>query len=309
MSSARLVAGIDVGGTRIKMGIVDLEAGKVLSSDTWDTEKSSEEAFFNGISTALERMLERLGIRREDLAGAGISIGSYVYADGSIDGMTSFVPFLIQGFPMKTKMEEALGIPARVDNDARVIALAEARYGVGRGYRKTLTITLGTGVGIGLCVDGKPVGKDSFLHLAGHVKVRTGGEYPCLDREPCYCGIPGCFESTCSGASLEKYGKHELGSEVSNPELFRRAATGDEKAQKVVRWYLDMLSAALNQYIYLYCPDAIVIGGGVAKGLEPWADDLNRLIVAQVYTDQRTRILFTRLMEDGGILGGASLIP
>ena len=139
------------------------------------------------------------------------------------------------------------------------------------------------------------------------MKVRTGGEYPCLDAEPCYCGMQGCFESTCSGTSLQVFVHDRLGADVSNRELFERAAAGDPAAAEIVEWYLDMLARALNQYVYLYCPDVIVIGGGVAKGLGRYSDKLNALLVAEVYEGQRTVIKVTDLKEDSGILGAASL--
>jgi predicted NBD/HSP70 family sugar kinase len=195
----------------------------------------------------------------------------------------------------------------RVDNDARLICLAEARDGAGKGFSRVLTLTLGTGVGVGLCEDGRPFGGEPFIHLAGHIKVRTGGEYACLDADPCYCGMQGCLESTCSGTSLQAYVHDRLGDDVSNKEMFERAAAGDTEAQAIVDWYIDMLARALNQYVYLYCPDVIVIGGGVAKGLGRYSGKLDALLTAEVYEGQRTVIKVTDLKEDSGILGAASL--
>ena len=303
MSGRDLVAGIDIGGTNVKAGIVDLTTHEVLASCDFPTEHDSEQAFLDGLARAVEELSAQAGTPR----AAGISIGSYVFADGSIDGMSSFVPFLTHGYPLAEKLADALGLPVRVDNDARLICLAEARDGAGRGFSRVLTLTLGTGVGVGLCEDGHPFGGEPFIHLAGHVKVRTGGEYPCLDSDPCYCGMQGCFESTCSGTSLQKYVHDQLGEDVTNAQAFERAAGGDERAAAVVDWYLDMLARALNQYVYLYCPDVIVMGGGVAKGLKAYEDKLNEMLVAEVYEGQRTVVRITDLKEDSGILGAASL--
>ena len=303
MSAHDLVVGIDIGGTNVKAGIVDLVTNKVLASCGFPTIRDREEAFLKSLSDAVAELSAQVGAPR----AAGVSIGSYVFSDGSIDGMSSFVPFLVHGYPLAARVEEAIGLPVRVDNDARLICLAEARDGAGRGYSRVLTLTLGTGIGVGLCEDGRPFGREPFIHLAGHVKVRTGGEYPCLDVEPCYCGMQGCFESTCSGTSLQAYVHDCLGSAVSNAEAFERAERGDPKAQAVVAWYLGMLASALNQYVYLYCPDIIVIGGGVAKGLARFERELNRMVVAEVYEGQRTMVRITSLKEDSGILGAASL--
>lgn len=303
MSAHDLVVGIDIGGTNVKAGIVDLVTNEVLASCGFPTIRDREEAFLKSLSDAVAELSAQVGAPR----AAGVSIGSYVFSDGSIDGMSSFVPFLVHGYPLAARVEEAIGLPVRVDNDARLICLAEARDGAGRGYSRVLTLTLGTGIGVGLCEDGRPFGREPFIHLAGHVKVRTGGEYPCLDAEPCYCGMQGCFESTCSGTSLQAYVHDCLGSDVSNAEAFERAERGDPNAQAVVAWYLGMLASALNQYVYLYCPDIIVIGGGVAKGLARFERELNRMVVAEVYEGQRTMVRITSLKEDSGILGAASL--
>ena len=303
MSGRDLVAGIDIGGTNVKAGIVDLATNEVLASCDFPTIRDSEQAFLESLAAAVAQLSAQVGCPR----AAGISIGSYVFSDGSIDGMSSFVPFLTHGYPLAERIGGALGLPVRVDNDARLICLAEARDGAGQGFSRVLTLTLGTGIGVGLCEDGRPFGGEPFIHLAGHVKVRTGGEYPCLDTEPCYCGMEGCFESTCSGTSLQVYVHDRLGADVSNKEMFERAAEGDPAAAEIADWFLDMLARALNQYVYLYCPDVIVIGGGVAKGLERYESDLNDRLVAEVYEGQRTVVRITDLKEDSGILGAASL--
>ena len=303
MSGRDLVAGIDIGGTNVKAGIVDLATNHVLASCDFPTPHDTEEAFLGSLAGAVSELSRTAGAPW----AVGISIGSYVFGDGSIDGMSSFVPFLNHGYPLAERIAGALGLPVRVDNDARLICLAEARDGAGQGFSRVLTLTLGTGVGVGLCEDGHPFGGEPFIHLAGHVKVRTGDEYPCLDSDPCYCGMQGCFESTCSGTSLQKYVHDQLGEDVSNAQVFERAGCGDKRAAAVVDWYLDMLARALNQYVYLYCPDVIVMGGGVAKGLKAYEKRLNEMLVAEVFEGQRTVIRVTDLKEESGILGAASL--
>lgn len=304
---SRLVAGIDIGGTRVKLGIVELETGHVSRIIVFNTCKDSEEAFLQSISNALDQCQKEQGLKKENLLGIGVSIGSYVFADGSIDGMSSFVPFMVEGYPLGQSMEEALGLPVRADNDARLIGLAESRYGAGKGYGRTLAITLGTGIGVGICVDGKPLGDEAFSHLAGHVKVRAGDNIPCLDKEPCYCGLKGCFESTCSGTSLEKYLHDVWNDDMTNQKFFELAKKGDKEALGHLEWYLGRLADALNQYVYFYCPDIIILGGGVSKGLIPWKDEIARRIVAKVHYRQKIILSISSLMEDSGVLGAASI--
>lgn len=304
---SRLVAGIDIGGTRVKLGIADLETGTVSNTIIFNTCKDSEEAFLQSVSKAVDQCLKEQGLKKATLLGLGVSIGSYVFADGSIDGMSSFVPFMVEGYPLGKRMEETLQLPTRVDNDAKLIGLAESLYGAGKNYRRTLTITLGTGVGVGICADGKPLGDEAFFHLAGHVKVRVGDDIPCLDKEPCYCGLKGCFESTCSGTSLEKYLCEVWDRDMTNQKFFQLAKKGDKEALHHLEWYLGYLMDALNQYVYFYCPDIIILGGGISKGLMPWKDEIERRIVAKVHHRQKIIVGISSLMEDSGVLGAASL--
>lgn len=301
------VAGIDIGGTRTKMGIVDLETGEILSLKVFDTCRASETYFYKAMEESLEACLKTADLSKAEVFGAGVSIGSYVFQDGVIDGMSCFVPFMTEGYPLIPNMEKALKLPVRADNDVRLIGLAETLYGEGKGYKRTLTITLGSGVGIGVCVDGKPLGDEAFCHLAGHIKVRRGDEEPALDDIPCYCGIKGCLESTCSGTSLGNYIRSVYGPEMTNEKFFALAGQGEEKALNILKWFLDCLGEALNQYIYIYCPDVIILGGGIAKGLLPWQEELKSRMTAKVNFRQKTELKISSLMENSGILGAASL--
>lgn len=299
-------AGIDIGGTRTKIGIVERQTGTVSSMSVIDSGKDEAE-FLTLVNRTLEERLKEKGLNKKDLEGAGISIGSYVFPDGSIDGMSCFLPYMKEGYPLGRKLEKVLEMPVRADNDVRLIGLAESLYGAGRGYDRVLTITLGSGVGVSMCTGGSPMDHGAFCHLAGHVKVRAGSRIPALDASPCYCGITGCLESTCSGLSLEKYIRSVFGEGITNREFFDRARKGEERAFRILEWYLDCLSEGLNQYIYFYCPDVIVLGGGLSHGLKPLRDDIQKRVKAKVHFRQHTEIAFSSLMEAGGVIGAAAL--
>lgn len=302
----RVVCGIDVGGTRTKVGLVDASRpGRVMALDVFPTERESEGAFYRGIAESVCRLVAQTGTRP---VGAGVSIGSYVFSDGTIDGLSSMVPFLTHGHPLGQQMSVTLGLPVRVDNDARLICMAEALAGEGRGFGRVLTLTLGTGIGFGLVEDGQLVEDEPRGHLAGHVCVRERDDDPWIDESPCYCGLEGCLEQTCSGTALERVVHRVLGPAVTNKDLFQRSVAGDPVARRVVDRFLGYLLRALNQYVYLYCPDVIVLGGGVARGLESYVDRLQRGIVAEVYQGQHTELRVTRLREESGVIGAAGLV-
>lgn len=93
------IAGIDTGGTRVKLGVIERQ-GRVLASDVCPTEKHSEQAFLDQTAARLDSVFKAAGLCRDDLAGAGVSIGSFVFAPGGeMDGMSEFVPFFVCGSP------------------------------------------------------------------------------------------------------------------------------------------------------------------------------------------------------------------
>jgi len=303
----KVAVGLDIGGTRIKMGITELNWGRVLASRVFPTERVDEATFYRSIRDSLKVLLDETALERSALEGVGVSIGSYVYADGTLDGMSCFVKFMTCGYPLRQRLEATLGLPVAMDNDARLIGQAEALYGAGRGFDRVLTLTLGSGIGVGLCVGGQPVGNEARQHLAGHLRVRGSDEPLCPDEPPCYCGIDGCFESSCSGTALERYAHYVLSPDIDNRTLFELAASGNPGALACRARYLTLLSRALNQYIYLYCPDVIVLGGGVSASLGPLLGTIQNSIRAKVNQRQQTVIRLAELQKDGGIIGSTAL--
>jgi predicted NBD/HSP70 family sugar kinase len=302
----RFILGLDVGGTRCKIGLVDISAGAIKRSDVFPTDKYDVKSFF---STIYEKCCQINKSSENSAEGMGIGVLTYVFADGKLDSTWGYVPFL-DYLHLAHRMKELTGLPCRICNDAEAVARAEAIYGAGCDYSRVLTLTLGTGIGVGFMVDGKSQNNGAAIHLAGHIKVRNGGEHSgCLDNPPCYCAVSGCFESSCSGTSLTRLIKYQFGNDNApdNKTIFEMAKSGDPKALYCVDWFLDVLVCALNQYIYIFCPDVIVLGGGLSNFLKPWIKRINSGLQAHVYSTQHTKVLLARLKEKGGILGAAAL--
>lgn len=300
----RAVLGLDIGGTRCKMGLVYPARGRVEGLRVFPTETRDESLFFG----RLRREFDELA-RLDAPVAAGVGICTYVFEGGVIDTTWGSVPILDHA-PLAERLAGLFGVPCGACNDADAIARAEAIYGAGRGFARVLTLTLGTGIGVGFTVGGLPQNKDAAIHLAGHVRVRAGGEMGgCLDEQRCYCAVEGCLESTCSGAALGRMAAHLLGEPIENPALFARARAGDAPAEACVRAYLDFLACGLNQYAYLFCPDCVVLGGGVANGLAPWLSYLQHRLTAQVHTNHRPKLALAALREEGGVLGAALASP
>lgn len=267
------VIGMDIGGTRTKIGLVDARAGKVCHKEVFLTEKKNEKIFLEQNLAMIRRMTEKIP-SGEEVRGIGIAASGFVHTDdGRMDrSCGSFLEFF-SGYPLKRKIEESAGLPCSVGNDAQLICYGECLYGAGRNYRNVLMLTLGTGVGVGLIRDGRRPDQPAYIHRAGHIKVRddTG--------EACYCGIRGCLEKTCCAEGLRRLG---------------------------IDRYIEYLAKGLNQYVYLYAPDLIILGGGASSALSGHLPEIRGRIDASVCDDYKVDIVIGQLQEEGGILGAAA---
>lgn len=302
------VLGIDIGGTRTKLGLVDTEGLQVLDAQIFPTEKYERELFFQGIQQAFHEICIKNHVAKEDVVGIGAGIGSYIFQEGgTVDGTWGYIPCL-DHVALGDELQGRLGKSCIVDNDLRAIALAEGIAGAGAGSRRVLNVTLGTGVGVCLTVDGAFLEQEAFTHLAGHIKVRGRDEWvEALDREGCYCSVFGCMENTCSATSLEKMAGHMVRPGIGNKELFALAGEGDKRAGECLAFFFDCLLRGLNQMVYIFSPDKIVLGGGITKAFRPYLGKLQQGVTARVNSRQEPELAISDLEENSGILGAALL--
>lgn len=300
--------GIDIGGTRTKVGLVKKDSLEVCESRVFPTEKWDKELFFSNIHNAILDICKTVGVSKGDIIGAGIGIGSYIFRDGgTVDSTWGYIPCL-DGVALEEEINKRFGFSCTVDNDLRAIALAESRIGNGKDKSRVLSLTLGTGVGVCLTEDGKFVEHEAVTHLAGHIKVRGKDEWiDALDKEGCYCSVFGCMENTCSATSLKKMAGEMVKPSIENRELFRLAVKGDQKASECLDFYFDCLIRGLNQMVYIFSPDVIVLGGGITKAFAPYCKRIQEGITAQVNSKQKTIIRISELEESSGIIGAALL--
>ena len=302
-----LIIGADVGGTRTKLGIVEKDTGRILDMAVAPTGGEDTEEFLNSFTQQIKNLLNHSHLTLSEVAGLGISIGSYIFNDaGIVDTMGGFIN-IPDMYPLKEVLEKRLEIPCKVENDARLICLAESLFGAGKNYSRVLTLTLGTGIGVGFTVNGQFTDVDACNHLSGHVKVRARGEIPELDNFPCYCAVDGCFESTCSGTALQNLAECRLKKHVSNEELFMTPKGLNIAVDEIIQTYIHYLTVGLNQLVYCYAPDVIILSGGVAAGLERYLDDIRKKTTASIHSRYRCDIVVSELKESAGILGAAGL--
>jgi len=309
-----LVVGVDVGGTKVAAGLVD--ANGEITSQTRVPMVSTASAD-EGLSAVLQAIAEVLPNGEGQVSGIGIC------APGPLDPTTGVIlnPPNVpcwRDFPLAEAVQKVYRVPVHVDNDANAAALAEARWGAGRGYQSVFYATVGTGIGTGIIFDGHIFhGRTGAAGEGGHVSIDYRGPL-------CKCGKPGCIEVFASGTAIGKRARQQIadGGKSSMPylaggsldavtgEIVGKAfASGDPLATEILTETAEMVALWLGNIIDLLDPHVIVIGGGAAALIQPFFDRIRRRI-PQLTVNPRANevpIVASRYGADSGIAGGAAL--
>ena len=307
-------AGIDLGGTFIKIGIID-EEGNILVKDKIPTGKERPYGeIAKDMADCVLDLVRRANIAREDLKAAGIG------SPGTIDSKNGVIVYANniswKKVPLASEVGRYLGVPVTVTNDANASALGESFTGAAKQYASSILVTLGTGVGGGIVIDGKLFeGNRSAGAEIGHMVIRMGGE-------KCTCGRKGCFETYASATALIRQTKRAM---LKNPDSalwsicpniddvdgktsFDGMRAGDKTAEKVVKNYITYLAEGIVNLINIFRPDAIVLGGGVCAEGDNLLVPLKRKIGRMIYGDPKyapVRIVVAQLGNDAGLVGAA----
>ena len=273
---------IDIGGTKFSIAAFEGEAILERISRSTDRDGGREWMLAQIESIAHEWMDSRTFARTGIGFGGPVDFASQTIALSTHVGGWS-------DYPLTRYLEDALGIPAIMDNDANVGALGEAIYGAGKGLRPLFYMTLSTGIGGGIVIQRKLWrGADSYAGEIGHLTIRPGGP-------DCLCGARGCFERMCCGLWLEKdFGKPAA-------QLLQDPA--------FVSDYVVNLALGLKACIMLLNPARIVIGGGLSKAGDalfgPLRMELGRQITA--WSAARIDVVPAELGDDSVLYGALVL--
>jgi glucokinase len=317
-----LVIGIDIGGTKVAAGLVD-STGEILAQTRTPMVPSSEAAAGLGaVTAAIESVWAKSAVNAKN---HGLIRGIGICSPGPLDPKAGVVinpPNLPcwRNFPLSAEVAKIYRIPVKVDNDANAAALAEARWGAGRGYHSVFYATIGTGIGTGIVFDGRIYhGRTGAAGEGGHVSIDYHGPQ-------CQCGKMGCIEALAAGPAIAKRARAKLAetaglrsvmlelaqgnSELVTSEMVGQAsAAGDPFANEVLSQTVELLTVWLGNMVDLLDPDVMIIGGGVAAMVSPFFDEIkNRLPTWSVNSRvQEVPLLMARYGADAGIAGGAAL--
>ncbi len=310
--------GIDLGGMSIKAGVCD-DNGNILHKDTCVTVRNEDgDRIINDMADLCLRVIAEAGLTVDDIQYAGVaSPGSADSQKGTII-YASTLPFL--NYPICAKLSEKTGIKkVYVENDANAAAKGEATYGAAKGYKDSLFVTIGTGVGGGIIIDGKIYTGFNFSGAElGHMVIVKDGD-------ACSCGRRGCMECYASATGLIKLTKEKMLlnkdsvmwnlcdgdiDKVNGKTAFDAQRAGDECGISVVKEYIDYLACGLVNFINIFQPEVLSIGGGICKEGETLLAPIREIVAREQYSrhsDKQTIIKTAELGNDAGIIGAASL--
>jgi len=294
------IIGVDIGGTRTKYGLVDIALGKVLDCIILPTEKENSIAFLQQTSNAITQLKKVADENNGDIEGIGFGIPGYINKEAIIETTYGFLTFM-ENYPLKAIIEKEYKLTCLLDNDARTISLGEALFGKGKNHSRVLTLTLGTGVGVGFVVNKQLNESLPLAHMAGHIKITDEGEL-------CYCGKTGCLESLVSSTGIISMAKKlNWNGVVSAESIFDAALKNEPIAVKIIDTIVGYLHTGIHNYVNIYAPDIIVLGGGIAKGLSPYLDRIKGQSYLSAFPGYSFQLKVSELNEEAGIVGSAAL--
>jgi glucokinase len=310
-----LVVGVDIGGTKVAAGLVD-SRGEIRSRSRTPMVANDASRGLAAVSAAIRDLLAS-SPNHEQMPAIGIC------APGPLNPTTGVIinPPNVPGwhnYPLGDEVRRIFNVSVKIDNDANAAALAEAKWGAGRGYRNVFYATIGTGIGTGIVFDGRIYhGRTGSAAEGGHTGIDAHGPL-------CPCGKRGCIEVLAAGPAIARRARQKLAenpksiliemaggnSQAVTSEMVAKAhATGDAVAKNIMCETLDLLAYWLGNIVDLLEPDVIIIGGGVSTMLAPFLDEIRGRWKGACLNPypQDIPVVLAHYKEDAGIAGAAAL--
>ncbi|MCY4539366.1 MAG: ROK family protein [Chloroflexi bacterium] len=293
------VIGIDLGGSKIALALVSPD-DQILSRRRIDTQADE------GVDSVTARISAQVDSLKLDLPRGEIIAGVGIGAPGPVDHVSGDLQALvnlpgISNTPFRAILQEKLRLPVKLDHDAKVAALGEFHFGIGRDRENMIYIVIGTGVGAAIIYQGALIyGESNTAGESGHMTVDPDGRL-------CHCGSRGCLETYTSGPALAKSYAAASGENISGAQITQRALAGDAVALQVLREAGRALGIAIASMAMTVNIEHFVIGGSVASAgdllLGPARESLKGYCFEAVAA--RIRIEPSSLGEDAALLGAA----
>jgi len=309
--SAGETIGVDLGGTKMLVGVLDPDSRVLWESREASTGQTEDEL--------VDLLVREIGEAKAACAGAGaVGLGIPATIDHEKGIAIAAVNLPLDNLPIRELAEERTGLPVFVDNDANVAALAEHLYGAAKGAANAVMLTIGTGIGGGLILGGEVY---RGAHGAG---AELGHTVIDLDGPECQGNCPGrgCVETLASGTAIGREGRAAAerapesllgrmladGHEIDGKAVTEAALNGDAAARGVFELTGRRLGVALTTFANTFEPEVIVIGGGVIAAGDLLLDPARRELEERALRPMnRTPVVAAKLGSDAGMIGAAAM--
>ncbi|MGW2310829.1 ROK family protein [Actinomadura luteofluorescens] len=296
--SAGVVVALDVGGTRIKAGIIG-PAHDVLLDRTRDTGAAE------GPDEVTARVLNLVTDLLAEAEAGGHAVDAVgVALPGIVEEAAGRVVLSAnlgwRDLDLAARLAERTDLPVAIGHDVRAGGLAESVLGAGRQCRDLLFLPIGTGIAGAMILDGRPYAAGGYAGEIGHLRVHPDGR-------PCGCGGRGCLERYSSASAIAAAHADRTGEPVTAAEVAARVAAGDPVAVAVWREAVEALAVALAAYATVCAPELVIVGGGLAGSGELLLEPLRTSLAARLTFQRVPRIVRAELGDRAGLLGAALL--
>jgi glucokinase len=299
-----VIAAVDIGGTKIALGVVN-EDGRVLEKAEVPTNPARG---FDNAMREISTLLRQCALRA-DCRLSGIGIG----CTGAVDPVTGELgevhnlPGWKGGNPVAFLSHE-FDVSVALENDADAVALGELYWGRRKSRPRMVYVTVGTGIGVSVILDGRIYRGAAQCHPEmGHQVIDPSGPL-------CSCGVRGCWESLASGPAIVAWMENNAPKsyaleKLTAQEVFSRAESGDEWAQRAVGNFGYYLGLGLANLVNIFAPDCIVLGGSVTKRAPLLLQHIHELIRenCKLVPHEQMEIVLASLGTDVGLIGAAQV--
>jgi glucokinase len=317
----RLLLALDFGGTKLTAGLTATTNLTKSGGRRWRAHRQVPSPPGSNAQSDLEIMMglarDMLATAKAPLAAVGVSFGGPVDAEQGLVLLSHHVPGW-EKMPLREWLEERLGVPAAVDNDANVAVLGEHHFGAGQGCDSLLYVTVSTGIGGGWIVHGRPYrGADGMAGEIGHMVIDPNGPV-------CNCGKHGCLEALAAGPAIARRARERLAENPRAGQALRALVGGEveavtarhvsqaaEAGEELSRQVLDEAARALGRgigsAISLMNPQRVVVGGGVAKSGQRYFEAMRAAARVTTLPEMTVEIMPAALGDDAPLWGAIAL--
>ena len=304
-TNIRYAAGIDLGGTFVKLALVS-EDGKISFQDKIEIgPKATRDDILKTLSLAIQKIIVHANLEGVNLTGIGIGSPGIIYDGVVIGGADNLNGWA--NVPLGTIFSEEFNLPVFADNDANVMGLGEVEFGAAKGCTDAIFLTVGTGIGGAIVMNGQLYGgyKNRGTEM-GHVTIDHKGI-------ACNCGGRGCLEAYAStNALIGQYSKQtgKNGSEINGYYIVEKFLEGETAAVECMQEHTDYLGHAIAGFINTFAPQKVIIGGGISEAGQFYIDMIKASTFTYAMPDcaVHTDVIAATLGNNAGCMGAASLV-